>query len=623
MRRAARDLFDLTFVAFPARAGGLAVTLLVTALAPVAAAWLTRTVLDRVQAGAPLGAVLVPTAGVAAAAALVGLGPVLGGYLSRQLQRRVTTAALDRLFTAADRFVGLRPFEDPAFLDQFRLAQQGAQSAGLFVGDVLGAVSDAVGLAGFTLALSAVSPAMTGIVLAAAVPTVLGESLLARRRTRVLEEVVPRQRREFFYANLLCTVSAAKEVRLFGLGGFLRGRMLAERGAADTAEQGVDRRDALIHGGVGLLGALVAASGLLWAVARAREGAMTLGSIALFVASVAAVQGALAALVRDGAAVQQRLAVFRSYARILHSAPDLPLAAAPRPVAPLRTGVELRDVWFRYGPDLPWVLRGVTLTIPRGTALALVGVNGAGKSTVAKLLGRLYDPERGAVLWDGTDIRDFDPAEYRGRLSAVFQDFASYEFSAADNIAVGDLARREEPAELARAAELAGVHGLLAGLPDGYDTHLTRGFASAADKADARTGVVLSGGQWQRVALARAFLRRDRDLTILDEPSSGLDPEAEHDVHQRVTGHRGDSTALLVSHRFNAIREADLIAVLDEGRIVELGDHAGLVAADGRYAQLFALQASGYTRDTPAAAAGVGTGTGTGAGAPARSGARA
>jgi ATP-binding cassette subfamily B protein len=243
-------------------------------------------------------------------------------------------------------------------------------------------------------------------------------------------------------------------------------------------------------------------------------------------------------------------------------------------------------------------LRGVSFFVPCGQAVALVGRNGAGKTTLVKLMCRFYDPDRGRILWDGVDVRDMDLAQLRDRISAVFQDYMVYELSARENIAVGDLTLRQRPDALAAAARLAGIHGALTALPNGYDTLLTRIYADLADKEDPRTGVLLSGGQWQRVALARAFLRGGRDVVILDEPSSGLDAEAEYEIHSGLRAHRHGRTSVLISHRLNAIRDADHIVVLVDGAVAEQGDHHALMALSGTYARLFSLQAKGFADDT-------------------------
>jgi ATP-binding cassette, subfamily B, bacterial len=265
-------------------------------------------------------------------------------------------------------------------------------------------------------------------------------------------------------------------------------------------------------------------------------------------------------------------------------------------VRPLRTGIELRDVWFRYHESQPWILRGVDLTIPYGATVAVVGLNGTGKSTLVKLLCRFYDPQRGSVRWDGADLRDLDPVPLRRRLSAVFQDEVRYPFTAAENVAAGDLTALDDRPRLVDAADRAGVHDALAMLPRGYDTVLSRIFFRDDDEPDPDSGVILSGGQWQRVGLARAFLRRDPDLVILDEPSAGLDPDAEHALDETLRQHRAGRTSLLISHRLSTVRDADLIVLLAGGRVVEQGDHPTLMAAQGEYARLFSLQARAYAQ---------------------------
>ncbi len=595
-------------------AGRLVITV-VTGLAPVAAAWLLRSVLDLLASAHPLSARLLADAVMLAiAGGLQAVLPNVGTYLTAQSDRASQRRATTELFTAVNRLTGLRRLEDPGFHDRLNVAQQAASSApGQILGGGLAFAQSAVTLTGFLITLAVLNPVIAAIVLLATVPGIYTEFDISRQRAAMFAGISHAQRRQFFYANLLTDYAAAKEIRLFGLGDFFAGRLLGELRAIHRANQRVDRRTLSVYTWLALLSALVAAAGLLWAIFAAAHGRMTIGDVSIFVAALAAVSSALTVLVSGAALAYQAVLTLRSYRQVVAEGPDLvpppgPLpASVPSPPVPvLRHGIELRDVWFRYGPGQPWVLRGVSLFIPRGQAVALVGRNGAGKSTLVKLVCRFYEPDRGTILWDGVDLRDLDPGALRDRMSVVFQDFMAYELSAAENIGVGDLARAGDTQALVTAARLSGVHDTLAGLPNGYDTLLTRTYFDLADRDDPRTGVLLSGGQWQRLGLARALLRSDRNLLILDEPSSGLDAEAEHEIHTSLHDGRRDRTTLLISHRLNTIRDADHIVVLTDGIIGEQGTHDALMSRSGVYARLFSLQARGYA-ETSAEQAGQGS----------------
>ncbi|GAB2932563.1 ABC transporter ATP-binding protein [Micromonospora polyrhachis] len=595
--RHARDALGLTWRAAPVgTAADLGLAVLV-GLIPVLAAWLTKLVLDRLVTGTGTGLVVLGMglAGTAAAGAVL---PHVRKYVEAERSRAVARMVRRRLYAALQRFVGLARLENPAFQDQLQVAQQtGHLGPAQLTGNVLATVQSVIGMTGFIGVLLVLNPWMAVLVLLAALPTLWIQLRLNRGRAAMLLRLEHFQRRDLFFSQLLIGIPAAKEIRLFGLGRFFGDRMLGELSGMHDTEHRLDRREMRAQVLLGLFGAAAAGTGIVYTIGVASDGRLKIGDLALFLAAVPGVQSALASLVGQIGAIHQALLLFDHYDAVVRAEPDLTLPAAPRPAPPLCAGIELRDVWFRYAEDHPWVLQGVNLHLPYGSTTALVGLNGAGKSTVVKLLCRFYDPERGSIHWDGVDLRDLDPVSLRSRLGAVFQDFMAYDLTAAENIAVGDLAAIEDRSRLRAAADDAGIGDRLDALPRGYDTLLTRIFFDHGDREDPQTGVVLSGGQWQRVALARSFLRAGCDLLILDEPSAGLDAEAEHDLHRRLRRLRQGRTSLLISHRLNAVREADVIVVLDGGRVVEQGGHDELMTVGGDYARLFDLQASGYREE--------------------------
>ncbi|MER6817248.1 ABC transporter ATP-binding protein [Spirillospora sp. NPDC000708] len=612
--RAMKEAYALAWRACP---GMLLLQLAMAVLdgtAPVATAWLTKVALDELTAARPrTGALLWVAAGIGALGIAMASSSAVAAYAQGRARRAVGLLSQDRLFGAVNRMNGLARLEEPRFHDRLRLAQQSAENApDQLVQMGLTTLRGSLGVTGFLGTLIAINPVMAGAALAAAVPAMVAHLALGRRRAGLLWRISPGLRRKLFYQMLLTDLQAAKEVRLFGLGGFLHGRMLTELRAANDAEDRLERGVVRVQVLLAALGALLAAAGLLWAVHAAAQKTISVGDVSVFIGALAGLQSGLGALVQGIAMGHQSALVFHHYLTVVGTGDDLAAPARHRRLAPLAHAIELRDVWFRYSEDAPWVLRGLDLTIPHGTSLAVVGLNGAGKSTLVKLLCRFYDPQRGAVLWDGVDVRDVPVEELRRRIGAVFQDYMDYDLTAAENIGLGDLDAIDDPERIRAAAERAGVHETVERLPAGYATMLSRLFHAGDEEDDGdgeaarANGVHLSGGQWQRLALARGLMRRGRDLMILDEPSSGLDAEAEAAVHDRLRELRAGSTSVLVSHRLSAVRRADRIVVVQDGRILESGDHASLIASpDGVYAKLFGRQAEGY-REDPAPAPGDG-----------------
>ncbi|NEA34325.1 ABC transporter ATP-binding protein [Streptomyces sp. SID13031] len=593
--RHARAALAIAWQSAPGNVLALALLTVANGLLPVVMAWLTKILLD-LLAHPSQGGQLLQYALLLSGAGIVGAAlPQAKQYAKAELGRSVNLRASQDLVGALNRLIGLARFEDPRFRDRLQIAQQAGRSApAQLVDSGLSAIQSMLILVGFAGTLVAIEPWAAVLVTAAVLPTMRAELVISRRRANLVWRTSTATRYEFAYSRLLADVQAAKEVRIYGLGQFFAARMRRELQRVQHADRQVDRRELLTQGLLGLLAAAVAGAGLWWAIRAAGNGRLTIGDVSVFIAAVAGIQSALTTMVRVTASAHQQLMMFDHFQWVVQAPTDLESGPPGSTLVPLAEGIELKDVWFRYSDDHPWVLQGVSLTIPRGATLALVGLNGAGKSTVVKLLCRLYDPVRGSIRWDGQDLRQLPIDELRRRIGVVFQDFMSYDLTAAENIAVGDLAALHDPDRIRSAAQAGGIDTALEQLPHQYETMLTRIFFSEEDRDDASTGVFLSGGQWQRIALARALIRRDAELLILDEPSSGLDAEAEYEVQLRLRRHSSVRTNLIISHRLSTLRDADLIAVLADGKVVESGDHADLMAAGGHYARLFRLQARGY-----------------------------
>ncbi|TCU86525.1 ATP-binding cassette subfamily B protein [Curtobacterium sp. PhB25] len=574
-------------------------TLLIALVEGIAPVWVARSFQSVIDA-------LVSSASFAAPAIGFGIGTVLIAVLipvsaacDSALSRAVRIEAQTRLFSALhERLKGLTLLESPAFQDRVRLAQQAVYTGpNQLVRDMVSTVRAAILLTGFGIALAGVAPMILVFALLAAVPVVVTELGLTRRWGPAMHRVNSAERRLTFYSMLLLSPEAGKEIRLLGLGALLRRRMDAELRDSARAEAKVDGTTLRMRLATTCLTVLLSLCALAWAAVEVASSRMSVGGLTLVLAGVGGVQSTITAQSSVWTSLAKTLHAVSEYVAVVTVQPDLPTPERGARVPVLRDRIEFRDVWFRYAADLPWVLRGVSFSVPHGKAVALVGQNGAGKSTIVRLLCRLYEPDHGEILWDGVDIRSLPVDELRQRIGAVFQDYSEYEASVRDNVAFGDVDAADPEASVRLAVDRAGATKIVETLPYGLDTFLTRMFTDSADRDDPETGVILSGGQGQRLAFARAMMRADRDVMILDEPSSGLDAFGETELHSTQRRVRRGRASLLISHRLNTVRDADEIIVLDEGAVISSGTHAEQLRERGLYWELFEAQSRGYRQD--------------------------
>jgi len=557
----------------------LAALVVEAALVPAQLA-LTGLVIDRIVDG---GAV-VPTAmavAVALAASQV-IAPILATAQSLAGDR-LTAHVGAELITAANGWPGLSRFEDPAFRDDVHVARSRAGTGSLEV-VLLGArfglaVFSAVGLA---IALVGLHPLAPVLVIAAALPLMAGEYVFINRTGSHLYSQTAESRRLAYCRDVQLEPQPANDIRLFGLGPFFAERYdeAYEKTTGDL--QRLRRRLTPRMCLAGMLAAASTAAVYVYTVAEVAGGRASVGDLVLYGGAALALQARMSGIGFDIGFLPSALVFLPSLFRVLEAAPDLAVPANPVAVpAPLRLGVSFENVRFTYpGRDEP-ALDAVSFHLPAGGCLALVGHNGAGKTTVVKLLMRLYDPDGGRITLDGVELTAFDPTDLRRRFSAIFQDFVHYELSAGENIGLGAVEALDDPAVIAQAAQKAGADMVVASLDEGPATQVGRQFG----------GRELSEGEWQKLALARA-LARDSDLLVLDEPTSSLDPRAEYDLYCRFRDLTRGRTTLLVSHRLSTARLADQIVFLSQGRVVEAGTHEALVAADGGYARFYRRQAA-------------------------------
>jgi ATP-binding cassette subfamily B protein len=416
--------------------------------------------------------------------------------------------------------------------------------------------------------------------------------LSSTRQQKAWEDSMPQERLVDRLIEVAKDPRTGLELRVFGLAQVLLDRIFSLQTERFRRRVDAARWGGKVDGAVRLAFGLAYAGAVVWVIARARAGEQTAGDVVLVLLLAPQVDQMTGGIAQNVYWVGEVVRSFSRYDWLLEYAKDNAWKASTTPAPPrLASGIELRKVGFAYPGGDSAVLSEVDLTLPAGSAVALVGENGAGKTTLVKLLARMYDPTTGQVLVDGKDLASIAPESWRSQLSAGFQDFVKFELIAREVVGLGDVALASDEAAVRLAVSRGDADSVVAGLPRGLDTQLGKKFTD---------GVELSGGQWQRLALARAFMRERPLLLLLDEPTAALDPEAEHRLYEqyaaaaKIAATETGGITVLVSHRFSTVRMADLIVVMHKGRVEEVGSHEDLLAAGGRYAELFELQARAY-----------------------------
>jgi ATP-binding cassette subfamily B protein len=570
---------------------------LTRAVLPVAALWIGKLIIDQIvaltAAPADLGVLwqdgrLNPLiACVAAEFALAVLSDLLGrgvGLVDSLLAERLTMTSSVRLMEHAAR-LDLADFEDAGFQDRLERARRQSSGRMTLMGQLFGQMQDLVTVATFAGGLLIYNPWLILLLLFSLIPAFLGEAHFNARNYSLDFARTPERRELDYVRQTAASVDTAKEIKIFGLSPFLIDRYRSLSQSFYSANRRIAQARAAwgaLFTGIGTLGYYAA---YLWIIGRTLTGTLSLGDLTFLAGSFLRLRGLLEGLLSGFSSTAAQALYLEDLFGFFTTRPGIISPAAPAAwPAPIRQGFVFEDVGFRYPGAGGWAVHHLSFTLNAGETLALVGENGAGKTTIVKLLARLYDPDEGRILLDGRDLRDYALADLQGAMGVIFQDFVRFNLTAADNIAVGRIGARGDRARVAAAAARAMADRVIEGLPAGYDQMIGKRF---------RNGVELSGGEWQKIAIARAYMR-GAGVLILDEPTAALDARSEFEVFQRFKDLSVGKTALLISHRFSSVRMADRILMLSGGRVEASGTHEELLAGNDRYAELFELQAAGY-----------------------------
>ncbi len=495
------------------------------------------------------------------------------------LAQRVNELILEKALT-----LDLAHFEDSEFYDKMSQARSQASSRPLsLITRTFGLCQSALTLIAFSGLLWQFSGWAVLVLIGAAIPSFIAETRFSEHAFRLFRWRSPETRQQHYLETLLAREDYAKEVQLYQLGATLlqRYRDIFKMLYAED-------RDLTIKKGwwgylLGLLSTVAFYAAYAWIVIEAIASVISLGEMTMYLVVFRQGQSTFAsALTSIGGMYEDNLYLANLYEFLEQPMPQSQ-GRVTQGIVP--EGIRFEHVSFSYPGSQQLVLNDISLHLPLGEKLAIVGENGSGKTTLIKLLTNLYTPTSGRILLDGVDLQDWDIDVLRRRIGVIFQNFVQYQFTVGENVGVGDVQHLEDRQEWDLAAHKGMAKSFIDTLPQKFDTQLGKWF---------KGGQELSGGQWQKIALARAFMRSDADILILDEPTAAMDAEAEMAIFNRFRDLTQDRMVVLISHRFSTVRMADTIIVMANGKIIEQGSHDRLLAAGGRYAHLFSLQAAGY-----------------------------
>jgi ATP-binding cassette subfamily B protein len=498
-----------------------------------------------------------------------------------QLANRIRGEVIAKALT-----LDLAFFEHPDYYDRLQNARrEGGYKPVELINDTFQIVQNTITLISFAVLLLRFSPWLVVILLATSIPSFIAETRFSEQGFRLLTRRAPETRQINYLARLLTEDSAAKEVKLFNLGGTLLARYLALFEKFFQEDKSLAVRRAAVGFSLGLVATLGFYGSYAWIVWHTVQGHISLGDMTLYLSIFRQGQSTFQSILAAVGSIYENNLFMANLFDFLEQKPQMGVQSPPTNLlVPLRSGIEFRDVGFRYPDSEDWVVRHIDLKIHPGEKIALVGHNGAGKTTLIKLLSRLYDPTEGVILMDGVDIREIAPLQLRQKIGVIFQDFVRYHLPVSENIGFGQIEAADQMDKIIEAARKSGADGIIEQLPEGYGTMLGRWFHG---------GHELSLGQWQRIALARAFMR-DAEILVLDEPTASLDAQTEYEIFRHFQELTERKMAILISHRFSTVRMADRIVVIQGGRITEIGSHQELLGREGLYARLFSMQAEGY-----------------------------